>query len=276
MVPMSKLPPPDDELWTSAGPLQPPDAAAAARAKPIFERWLNEVRGNPSRLLSGATPIALGVLSWRVGGGRRYDLALTVALGPQQARLLMEQATSVPPPRASAVAPPRASAPPMARAPTRSDKLGLLPMEDDPTTISEDSTLEPTVIHTLPDPPTREANRPAPTRPPAGAVTVRAPLKTGQKPAEVDQEAWQQTADTALLRTQPDGGMAFDVVIRDDVFADLSCTIAVHEGHATATFWVSDANTRRLLEAEAGRLRSALEGRGLRVERIEVIVNKEP
>ncbi len=287
---MSKSLPPDDEVWTSLGPLQPPSDAAAARAKPIFERWLNEVRGSASGSMPTApsvAPVALGAPGWHVGSGRRYDLALTVALGPQQARLLMEQASAPPPAvlaRAS-VAPTlrpaagpatRTAVLPAVRAPMRPDKLGLLPMEDDPTAIAQDATFTPTGVHAVTDDATPTNARSTPARPPPGAATVRPPLKTGLKAAEVDHEVWQQTADTALLRTQSDGGMAFDIVIRDDVFADLSCTIAVNDGHATATFRVRDVNTRRLLEAEVGRLRAALEGRGLRVDRVEVTVDAAP
>ena len=282
---MSKPPPSDDELWTSAGPLQPPSDAAAARAKPIFERWLNEVRDNAPRTpIAAASPVAIEAPGWHVGGGRRYDLALTVALGPQQARSYVEAAARPEQPVAPPKVPARTSAPPpvrpsalsAVRAPVRPTKQGLLPLDEDPTTLSQDSTLEPTVIYEMPDDATHTAIRPPPTRPPPGVATVRPPLKTGQKTADVDPAVWQQTADTALLRTQADGGMAFDIVIRDDVFADLSCTIAVNEGRATATFRVRDTNMRRLLEAEVGRLRTALEGRGLRVDRVDVMVNEDP
>jgi hypothetical protein len=108
-------------------------------------------------------------------------------------------------------------------------------------------------------------------RPPVGMPALRAPVRRAVV-LQPDAEALlSQTAETALLRTEDDGAMSFDVAFVDDVFVDLACTVSVHRGCATATFRVRDDNARRLLQAEAGRLRAGLEARGLKVKEVRVL-----
>ncbi len=80
-----------------------------------------------------------------------------------------------------------------------------------------------------------------------------------------------QTAQMALLRTSPDGSLSFDIAFGETAFGDLACTITLQAGHTQATFRVTDPNARRLLEAEAGRLRVGLQARGLKVDSVTVI-----
>ena len=109
-------------------------------------------------------------------------------------------------------------------------------------------------------------------RPPPGAPSVR-PSAAGPSPARaIDQGALEQTAESLLLSANPDGSTSFDIAVRDEVFADLRCRITIDRGKVRAEFHVHDVNTRRLLEAEAGRLRAQLENRGLRVEEVRVVV----
>lgn len=83
----------------------------------------------------------------------------------------------------------------------------------------------------------------------------------------------EQTAKQVFLRESEEGGGEVSVLIRDDLFEDLRCSIDVEsDGRVKATFFVQDPNLRRLLEGEAGRLRSNLEGRGLKVREVAVVM----
>ena len=83
----------------------------------------------------------------------------------------------------------------------------------------------------------------------------------------------EQTAKQVFLSESEGGGGEVSVLIRDDLFLDLRCSIDVEsDGRVKATFFVQDANLRRLLEGEAGRLRSNLEGRGLKVREVAVVM----
>jgi hypothetical protein len=112
-----------------------------------------------------------------------------------------------------------------------------------------------------------------PVRPPPYAPTIR-PSPRRAEPTHVDNAHLATAADTALLSARPDGGYAFEIAFSDELFHDLACEIQVgQDGKVVAVFRVGDNDTRRLLEAEAGRLRAQLEERGLvvagvRVERV--------
>lgn len=93
-------------------------------------------------------------------------------------------------------------------------------------------------------------------------------------PAPLPVEA-RKMVQRALLRQDAAGSMAFDVDVQDPMLGALTCTIAVREGRAVATFSVTDANARRLLEAELPRLQSALRGRGMKVDGLSVVVASE-
>jgi hypothetical protein len=86
----------------------------------------------------------------------------------------------------------------------------------------------------------------------------------------VDEAALAQLVDTSMLVANPDGTAAFEIVFDDEVFQNLACSISVGPQGVVATFRVADANTRRLLEAEAGRLRVRLSERGLKVAEVRV------
>jgi hypothetical protein len=108
------------------------------------------------------------------------------------------------------------------------------------------------------------------TRPPAFAATVRPAVRRGEGPAALPQETLEQAADSALLASHPDGSVSFDIVFNDEVFRDLACSVRVKDGRVVATFRARDKNLKRLLEAEAPRLRDQLEAKGLRVEEVRV------
>ncbi len=107
-------------------------------------------------------------------------------------------------------------------------------------------------------------------RPPLGAPAVRPSAPARPAPEAIDQSLLETLADNALLHQNPDGSASFEVSFNDDVFQDLACTIQLAEDGVIATFRALDANTRRLLKAEAGRLRVRLEDRGLKVREVRV------
>ncbi|HET6346461.1 MAG TPA: flagellar hook-length control protein FliK, partial [Myxococcota bacterium] len=113
--------------------------------------------------------------------------------------------------------------------------------------------------------------RPAPTRPPAGAPTVRKSVARPPAPASSPTELLGLREDTAVIWTDEAGNQTFRINFHDEVFSNLACSIAFIDGRVVATFTVQDDNTRRLLEAEKGRLRASLEARGLRVQDVRVV-----
>ncbi len=110
----------------------------------------------------------------------------------------------------------------------------------------------------------------APLRPPPGAPVIRPSVPAPRGAQAVDAAALETLADSGFLSANPDGTASFEIAFNDDVFSELACRISIKDGAVIATFLVGDVNTRRLLEAEAGRLRARLEQRGLRVSEVRV------
>lgn len=108
----------------------------------------------------------------------------------------------------------------------------------------------------------------------AQRTAVRRGLTRPPAPEPVPQALIEATADTAMLVA--DGGVQwFEVAIRHDVFPDLRCKISIRGEEVVALFEAPDANGRRLLEAESGRLRTMLEARGLKVAEIIVVCRED-
>ena len=108
-------------------------------------------------------------------------------------------------------------------------------------------------------------------RPPHGVPMVRPAIRRTPAAAERrDPDTLASAARYAHLQHVEDGTM-MEIGIDENLFAGLACQICVDGDQVRATFKVSDdPNLRRLLEAEKGRLRSALEARGMR--RVEVVI----
>jgi hypothetical protein len=231
---MPKLPDDDFDLPPGAAPgLRVPSDAALARAKPIFERLL----------AGGARPKAGPSSKRAFGGGRRYDVALSLVVG-------LDDAPDV-------------------------DEAG--PVEDEVTPVDTDAFADAVTQVHIPwgevaadDEPT-SPGRPVPNRPPAGAPTVRKSVARPPAPASSPTQLPGSKEDTAVIYTDEAGNRTFQINFHDDVFSHLACSVAFIDGRVVATFTVQDDNTRRLLEAEKGRLRASLESRGLRVQDVRVV-----
>ena len=109
-------------------------------------------------------------------------------------------------------------------------------------------------------------------RPPHGAAMVRPAI---QRPAPMGQE--RRDADTLASAARyahfqhGEEGSMMEIGIDEDLFAGLACQVCVDGDVVKATFRVGDdPNLRRLLEAEKGRLRAALESKGMR--KVEVVI----
>lgn len=108
-------------------------------------------------------------------------------------------------------------------------------------------------------------------RPPPGAATVRPSAPVPSVPPELDRGMLEGMAESAMLWSGVDGTTSFDIAFNDDVFDSLGCSIVIEDNEVIAVFRAEDRNTRRLLEAEAGRLRAQLEERGLRVREVRIV-----
>ena len=110
-----------------------------------------------------------------------------------------------------------------------------------------------------------------PIRPPHGAPMVRAAVRRRDQDSERrSPEVLAQAARYAHLQ-HVDDVVTMDIRIDEDLFAGLACQVSVEQGRVLATFKVgSDPNLRRLLEAEKGRLRTALEARGMR--KVDIVI----
>lgn len=284
---MHPPPPPDNdpELIAAAAAdlagLRAPSAAARSRAQPLFEQIVRTLQANrpgqgpgaaqgigplsapeagpasaekqgpdaaaepsPSRAGSPALrqgpepeprPGAAPRGPVRYGRGRRYDLALAVLLGPTGSAAETTSAGGW------------------------------------PTTAAPAGQTVPILSGDTPAASAAAAVSP-PARPPAHAPQIRASVRRPPpSPArELPPAPWVEESTSSLLRILEDGAQAFDLAFTDPTLGPITCTITVRAGLATATFYAADADTRRLLDAEAGRLRVMLEARGLRVAAVTI------
>ena len=233
---MSK--PPEEEPFGIATGLQLPTDAAQERARPIFERLLAATRSRPTR----------APLPMQFGGGRRYDVALSLVVGLPGVEAAEGERSAVE--AADAAAEPEEITQSHVLVPWADEVTHVMHLDDPP---DEDAGSELLLPH-----------------PPAGAPTVRRSVRA-PSPAAQPAMPVSGTEDTAMMWTDKDGNRSFQITFNDEVFRSLTCTITLGGGKVVATFTASDDNTRRLLEAEAGRLRLMLESRGLRVQEVRVV-----
>lgn len=219
-----------DSAPLGATPTLPPpkEQPSTERAMEVFARVL--ARGAKERRDRAPEPVQERV---GFGGGRRYDLALSM-LGAQP-QSMGDDETAV-----------------MTRAQALYAEAVVLG-ETEPTQVQEPE---------------------LPLYPPVGAPVVRPSLKEKKGVQAVPQGLLEDAADSVMLVQDPDGATSFDIAVSDTLFDELSCRITLKDKRVVATFRVRDANTRRLLEAEAGRLRVQLESRGLTVDEVRVILDE--
>ena len=102
-------------------------------------------------------------------------------------------------------------------------------------------------------------------RPPPGMASVRPSAPKPAKSERADADVLAQAADQAFFSTSESGVATFELMISDELFDNLRCSISVGKNGVEAVFHVGgDVDLRRLLESESGRLRAALEAKGLR------------
>lgn len=271
---------PEDEPLGGKPILPVPSEAAQKRAHPLFNRYLAESRGDaerseegqadwepsphdePTRIVSRSsmvsTPLPMSeddsptraqraFASMRFASGRRYDQTLAFI----------------------------------------QSMAGPLPGVEDPVAFVDDADVYPDVGADYDAPQDVDADElarldalagvertvvaPAPDRPPPFAPMVRPSPPPRRGPETVDDASLASLVDTSMLIANPDGSAAFEIAFDDEVFQNLACSITVGPEGVVATFKVSDPNTRRLLEAEAGNLRVRLSERGLRVAEVRVV-----
>ena len=88
---------------------------------------------------------------------------------------------------------------------------------------------------------------------------------------ERDDAVLEHAADQAFFSTNESGEATFELMISDELFDNLRCSITVGRNGVCAVFHVGgDVDLRRLLEAESGRLRTSLEERGLRSVTVKI------
>ena len=111
----------------------------------------------------------------------------------------------------------------------------------------------------------------APLRPPHGVPLVRPPVRKPVVEAQRrDPDTLAAAARYAHLQQGGDG-VTMEIGIDADLFEGLACQVRVEDGRVLATFKTGgDPNLRRLLDAERGRLRAALEGRGMR--KVDIVI----
>lgn len=118
---------------------------------------------------------------------------------------------------------------------------------------------------------TAGAEEPVLPRPPPGMASVRPSVPSPAKPERADADVLAQAADSAFFSTSESGDAMFELMISDDLFDNLRCSISVGKGGVEAVFHVGgDVDLRRLLEAESGRLRASLEAKGLKAVSVRI------
>ena len=246
---------PEDEPLGGKPVLPPPSQQARDRAHPLFNRILSE-RGRadapaPMLALDEPTRAAEPFLRTRFESGRSYD-----------ATLAFIQATAGPIAGFEA-------APVRDRGSVADYDSSYAP---DPEAIEADvdAAIDSAELARLDALYADPAHGQLPARPPPFVPMVRPSPPKRPGPAQVDEAALSAMVDTSLLIASPDGSASFEIAFDDDVFRNLACSITVTPAGVVATFKVDDPNTRRLLEAEAGRLRVQLAERGLKVADVRV------
>ena len=102
-------------------------------------------------------------------------------------------------------------------------------------------------------------------RPPPGMASVRPSVAIPARQERAEDDVLAQAADQAFFSTNESGDATFELMISDELFDNLRCSITVGKKGVEAVFHVGgDADLRRLLEGESGRLRASLEAKGLR------------
>ena len=108
-------------------------------------------------------------------------------------------------------------------------------------------------------------------RPPPGTASVRPSVRAPTTTQRADSDALAQAADQAFFSTSESGVATFELMISDELFDNLRCSISVGNTGVEAVFYVQgDVNLRRLLESESGRLRTSLEAKGLRKVNVRI------
>ena len=253
--------PHDDGSFDLGAGLQAPTVGAHDRAQKLLEKLLAGAAAQAQRAqLNERAAAAVPEVQFAprpFGGGRRYDIALSMVTGAPWWSATSEDDAAPLPGIAVPAAPASAS---------RAQEASRGQQESHWDNVPTQQTLLPTELF-------NESTSPMLKAPPPFAPTVRKSAPVPHAADVVTQELLEQTADTALLMNQPDGTASFQIAFRDEVFADLACTISRRsDGQIAAVFQVEDDNLRRLLEAETGRLRNNFEARGLKVADIKVVV----
>lgn len=263
--------------------LPQPRGEAAKRGAKLFERLLRAEReqgreqpGSDAPAAAATPPTGAAPAAIRASSPRRYTLALSKIGAEHSAAPTAAEVTDASVP-AAAEAPPRAAeaatttpTASQADAPPPSDGPGRQQSGDTDTSQIGPAQASGNALPEEDTQPMQQGGRAsAMARPPAGAPAVRASVAE-PRAETVPQTALETAADGVMLLQQPDGSTAFEIDFSDATFADLTCRISFTNGQVRALFRVPDADARRLLESEAGRLRARLEERGLRVDAVEI------
>lgn len=255
---------PEDDPLGSRPTLPVPNPAAVRRAQPLFARLLQERGAGSVEPVRRAADLARGLDASppadpveaapprRPGALRRYDATLryiAAAVGSSRDAVdsdLMDSSDIEP---------------------SLDDELALASEHASDVELTDDDLLELEEAHVEP---LHEDVEQSAARPPPFAPTIRPSPPPRRGRAAIDEGALASLADAGMLISEPDGSASFEIAFNDEVFSELACRISFKDGGVTATFRAPDANTRRLLEAEAGRLRVQLEERGIKVRDIAV------
>jgi|MDSW01.2.fsa_nt_gb hypothetical protein len=108
-------------------------------------------------------------------------------------------------------------------------------------------------------------------RPPPGVASVRPSVRVPTQPERANDDVLAQAADQAFFSKSESGAATFELMISDELFDNLRCSISVGKNGVEAVFYVKgDVDLRRLLESESGRLRASLEAKGLRSVNVRI------
>ncbi len=106
---------------------------------------------------------------------------------------------------------------------------------------------------------------------PERATTTRQPSQSMQRPMlRVDQQQLPSQVARALARVMSTGGGSMTLQLSPQSLGEVRVEISIQRGAATAIFDAENQSARDLLKSEMDHLRSALERRGVVVERLEV------
>jgi flagellar hook-length control protein FliK len=100
---------------------------------------------------------------------------------------------------------------------------------------------------------------------------VQSTEAAAQAAPKLPAEVIRQIVERVMVGVNKEGLSEFRIELKDNILGGTALSLTAKDGKISAKFETRDANVKRLLMASEGELARAFEGKGLRLERFEVV-----